>query len=266
MNKFKGKYEYILGFVTIVISGSVFKDELNSLNLNLGYSTITMFDYFKYSIAGFCVCLYLYVLELMSRDTKVGSWKLFDYGVRLAYYLFSFILLSPLLVCINVVLIKFIDILPQKYETAKSEVVLIINLIVAVSSLILSIASSAKKIRAQQIRHKEAISEQEIIDLENSMKLYNNGHYSQSIFEAFKVLELHLYKKLIEKGVRVSQRNFSDLVNQSLKEKLITPSQDLSIREIKEMRNMIAHLEIDYTKERALSVLEFIKGLLKSGS
>jgi len=83
MEKIKNKFEIILGFVTLIISLSAFKNELSQISIDLGFKTITLAEYFLYSVIGFSISLYLYIFEIVARDTKIGKWKLFDYLLRL---------------------------------------------------------------------------------------------------------------------------------------------------------------------------------------
>jgi len=71
MDKIKNKYEIILGFVTLIVSLSAFKNELSGISFNLGYLTINSDEYFLYCVLGFSVCLYLYILEQVIRDTRI---------------------------------------------------------------------------------------------------------------------------------------------------------------------------------------------------
>ena len=79
MEKFKGKYEIIFGFVTLVVSLSAFKEELSKFNLDLGFTSLSLAHLFLYCVFGFCLCLYFYTVEFVVRETKIGHWKIFDY-------------------------------------------------------------------------------------------------------------------------------------------------------------------------------------------
>ena len=114
MEKIKNKYEVILGFVTLIISLSAFKDELAKVNLVLGYTTITLADYFLYIVYGLSICLYFYIIENIAKDSEIGGWKLFDIILRTAYFLFIFILLTPLIILLNIVIIKLYTIISKK--------------------------------------------------------------------------------------------------------------------------------------------------------
>jgi len=104
--KIKDKYEVILGFVTLIISLSAFKNELAKVSLPLGYTIISLADYFLYIVYCLFICLYLYIMENIAKDTKIGSWKIFDIIIRVAYFLFVFVLLTPLLLILNIIFSK----------------------------------------------------------------------------------------------------------------------------------------------------------------
>ena len=110
---------------------------------------------------------------------------------------------------------------------------------------------------------KEDIEEQEIKELDNATKLFNDGYYSHSVLESFKVLETHLFKMLTEKNVRVQRYNQKDLIQFSLKHKIISESDMPSINDIRSMRNVVAHSDSDHTKQQANFALNFVRKLLK---
>ena len=109
--KIKEKYEIILGFVTLVVSLSAFKDELAKVTLNLGYTEISLATYFLYLVYGFCVCLYFYIIERVAQDTKIGNWKIFDYMIQFAFFLFVLILLTPIIVLLNLAIFKLYNLI-----------------------------------------------------------------------------------------------------------------------------------------------------------
>lgn len=261
MENFKNKYEIILGFVTLIVSFSAFKDELSKINLQLGYTTISLSEYFLIVVCGFGVCLYFYIIDKIFQDTKIGSWKLFDYLIRFAYFIFVIILLTPIFLVVNVTFYKF-----YLYSSKSNQVEIWYEIALGLTTLINIIGAitfSMRLYRKEQQQQAEKLEEKEIKELDNANKLFEDGYYSHSVLETFKVLESHLLKKLKQKDVRVSPNRALDLINAALKYEIISQNDLPEIHQIREMRNATAHSDISFTKDRAEFALKFIKELLK---
>ena len=196
MEKFKKKYEVILGFATLVISLSAFKDELSKVNLDLGFTTLSLSEYFLYCVYGFSACLYFYIIEHIVRDTKIGHWKFFDYLIGFAFTIFVFTLISPLLIILDIFIINVYNLFTEKEKVSKGFIVftLILNIISMIATIY-----GAKKLYDNRIKSlKEEAENEEIIALEASIKLNEEGYYAHSVLESFKVLEKYLYKRIIK--------------------------------------------------------------------
>lgn len=261
MENFKNKYEIILGFVTLIVSFSAFKDELSRINLQLGYTTISLSEYFLIIVFGFGVCLYFYIIDKIFQDTKIGSWKLFDYLIRLAYFIFVILLLTPIFLIINIIFYKF-----YLYSSKSDQVEIwyeITLFIISLVNILGAISFSMKLYRKEQEQQAEKLEEKEIKELDNANKLFEDGYYSHSVLETFKVLESHLLKKLKQKNIRVSASRALDLINSALKHEIISQNDLPKIHQIREMRNATAHSDVNFTKDRAEFALKFINELLK---
>lgn len=262
MEKFKGKYEIILGFATLVVSLSAFKDELSRINLELGFTTITLSQYFLYSVFGFCLCLYFYIMEHAVRETRIGHWKIFDYLIAVAYGIFIFILLSPLLIFLNIISVKIYNNLTQKTEQEKAEVFAIILQILNGVSIIISFIGGTKLFKKQQEIIKEVAENKQIIDIESAKRLFESGYYAHSILESFKALESYLQKKIVEKNHR-APRPLYELLATSLKLNVINKDDSEKMSALIRMRNSAAHnTEIVLTKEDASNVIKFVSEIM----
>jgi hypothetical protein len=73
MEKVKSRLEILLIYVTLIVSLSAFKEELSKIYLSLSYSEITASQYLLYCVYGFSLCLYLYILEFILSDTRIGK-------------------------------------------------------------------------------------------------------------------------------------------------------------------------------------------------
>ncbi len=259
MDKIRDKYEIILGFVTLVISFSAFKEDLSKIIINLGYTSITLADYFICCICGLSICMYFFVLEKSFQDTKFSTLRFFDYSIKFAYLLYIFILFTPLILILNVLISQFL--IPAFNY---SEVwVPIANFVISFITLILTVYFYINKLKAQKERRQEQIELQEIKELDNSVKLFKDEYYSHSVLESFKVLESHLYKKLSQRNIRVQRYNFNEILKLAIKENIITDNDMPAIQDLRGMRNISAHLDTEHTKQQAEFALNFVKELLQ---
>lgn len=262
MDKLKNKYEIILGFVTLVISFSAFKDELSKIQFNLGYVNITAAQYFLYAVYGFSFCLYLYILENVFRDTRIGIWKGWNFIVRIAFICFVFILLTPVLLLLNIGIFWLVNLFAHLSDETKKAVSNILNITSTITTFVTAITTSLK-ITLERKRKQQAVIElEEIQELDSATKLYNDGYYSQSVLEAFKVLETHLYRELTKKEIRVQRHKFSELLQYAIKEKIVNQADLPTINDLRGMRSIAAHTDAAYTKQNADFALNFVKELL----
>jgi hypothetical protein len=258
------RYEFILGFLALIISLSAFKDELQRISFNLGNFSYTLGEYFLIVISGLLLCLYLYIIEKTSRNYSFGSWRLFSVIITTAEIIFIFLILSPVfLLFTHLAFWVYSKALEPPSETLK-KVNAILQVIGFVLTLITTIISFINYNKRRRERKLKDLEEEEIKDLELSGKLLKDGYYSQSILESFKVLETHLHKKLTAQNIRSFRSQFSELVRLALDRKIIS-LEDVSImNDIRGMRNSAAHLDVNFTKEQAELALNFIRELIRN--
>lgn len=259
----KEKYEFILGFVGLAVSLSAFKEELKSIVINLGFVHFSFANYFFVIVIGFLICLYFYSVERVIRDTKIGNWKGFDYIIKFSYFIFILLMISPILIFASWISSKFILTINSLNNEIQNAITSLVSVIIGAISVLFSNTISSKIRKHKKDKQQEELEYQEIKEIEIAEKLLNDGYYSQSILEAFKVLELHLYKLLHQKDVRVQKHRFLDILNLSTKLEHINNNEVAKINEIRGIRNTAAHLDSKHTKEQAEKTVEFVKGILK---
>lgn len=262
MEKFKDKYEILIGFITIVISFSVFKEDFQDIVVNLGFIDFNLSQYFFVIVIGFLLSIYLYTVEGVLSKTKLGNWNGFNYVILIAYTIFVIILFSPFIIGLSYlgnILISSIGKMKKSYQIVSNLITLMISLI----SLILSVFYSNKVLKSKKEKAIEDLEEEEIRDLDTARKLYTDGYYSQSILEAFKVLEVHLYKMISKKNIRVRRFKFNDLFNGAIKSGIIKEDEVPFIQEIRIMRNTAAHNDIEFNKDQAKKAIDFINRLIE---
>lgn len=262
MDKVKYKYEVFLGFVTIIISLSAFKSELSKLNIDLGFMSITLAEYFLYAIIGFLISLYLFVFEIIIRDTKIGRWKIFGYIQKTAYVLFSLIIISPILILLYVATYQ-LGLLLQVKQVYLTYLLNFLRVLLVVATIFYywTVAKNyllEKKLEVQNQANKMAIR-----NLNEAIKLNKEGYYSYSILKCYEILENYLHKMITSRNLRVSKFRFDDLIEISFKEGIIDKNDFEKIESLSYMRNISAHIDQNETKEQAENFLLFIKELIR---
>lgn len=266
LDNLKDRYDFILGFVALVVSLSAFKDELNSLTFTFGTYKYSLGQYFLVIISGLLVCLYFYSIEKVSRNYSIGRFRLFSLILIIGEILFIFLIASPVLLLLAHMCfwgyLTLRDIPKESLRTTNN----ILQVIALSLNIIFSIIVFIKNRKQRKENKLKELEENEITDLELAVRLLKDNYYSQSILESYKVLETHLYKKMTEKNVRVFRGRMNDLINASLDHGIITDNDLPILNDIRGMRNSAAHLNANYTKEHAELAINFIKGLIKKNA
>ena len=266
MEKLKERYEIIIGYIGLILALSAFKDDVSKININIGFYVVNAANY----LVGLIICLFftlhLYMLTFVFSSTRYASLKIFSINESVTYFLFTFITLSPFLVIIFVAINYIISILSALSSTTKDTIYIVAQVLFSTIAGIISQIFSSKYKILKYVYEKEKLENREIKELETTQKLYNDGYYSQSILEAFKVLESHLKKIIIQQGVLFHSNKIQDIINIANKLKLLTPNENNTFNKIREMRNASAHLDVKYTKFQAEEAISFIKMLINKSN
>jgi len=265
----KNRYDLIIGFVTLIISFSAFKDELEEIKINLGFYNFTLADYLLKIVYGFGGCIYLYIIERVARQSKrLNSWKVIDYIEKTAFIIFVFIILSPILLGLIFTVYLGVDNYTKLSIEQKATLTSIVTGVLGVLSGVISTLTTTKYFKFKHKSRQDEIEKEEIKELENAIKLYENNFYSQAILEAFKVLEIHIIRLLTKKQINIPQNQYSfkELFKYAIKLELLDSKDIETIDEIRRMRNSAAHLDKEHTKQQATKSIEFIKYLIQRTS
>lgn len=262
MEKLKDRWEFIIGYVALIVSLSAFKNELSMINLNVGFLTFNAAQYLFILILSFLVCLHLYLIPFLLSSTRYANLKMFSYLESFSYFVFVLLTASPFFVLIAVVVNLLINMLrsipADSKDIVNSAVSIIIGLIFGLTSNFIATKYRKQKYSSQ----KQELENLEISELENAQKLFNDGYYSQSILEAFKVLELHLKRLIIQRDIPFRSNKIQDLITVARKLELVTSNEIDKFNQIRKMRNSAAHLDVNFTKAQAEEAISFLKELI----
>lgn len=95
MKEIKDRWQFIVGFVAIIISLSAFKDELNKIVVDFRFISFSLSQYLFILIVSFISLIHLYVIPYIFSTTKYSNLKIFRHIESLSYILFIVIVISP---------------------------------------------------------------------------------------------------------------------------------------------------------------------------
>jgi uncharacterized membrane protein len=266
MDKLKERWEIIVGYVALIVSLSAFKEDLALINLNLGLFSFNAAQFLFGLILSFLFALNLYLIPFLLSSTRYASIKIFSFLESFAYFMFALLAVSPFFVLFAVGINSLINLLRnipiQTKDPVISSVSSIIGVVLALISNIIALKYRRQKYSAQ----KQELEELEIKEFESAQKLFNDEYYSQSILEAFKTLELHLKRLIIQRDLPFRSNKLQDILDVALKLKLISHNDIKTIDQIRKMRNSAAHLDVNFTKAQASEAISFMRDLIKRTS
>lgn len=267
MDKTKERYEFIVGYVALIIALSSFKEELKKIIIDIGLVKFDLSQYLFIVICGFFICILFYIIPYIFSSTNFSHWRIFRIIEYISYFMFIIIALSPLLI-FSIWIIKFaIDELSSAYPDKQDSAIRVIAIFLSILSGMLSVFIVTKYRIEKLLKIKNQIEEKEIRELEIAEKLYKDNYFSQAILEAFKVLESHIYKLLISKDIKINRGRFTEMFNLAYRYKLISKDDLLKMLEIRSVRNNVAHLSnTEYKEEEAKQIISYIKDLIKKNS
>jgi len=256
-NKSEIRYDLILGFLTVVISLSAFKEELSKLKVDLGFISFSISQFFFLFIIGITISFYLYSIERLFNTLTIKQFKLLRWIRMSAYWIFILFTILPvsilflwLLALINVKISEFIKLLLFGF----------------VGGVIGYVTTSIFNhfIKARKDKEIEQLELKEIIELETSEKLFEQNFYSQSIIETNKVIQTALNRFLVSENIDANRIKFFEITKYCLEKKIITNEEFLVIEKIRKLRNDTVHLNIINTREEAEQALKFAKKLIRN--
>lgn len=256
MDKNDKRYELILGFLTIIISLSAFKDELSLLEVDLKFISFRLNQFFFVFILGITISFYLYSVERLFNTLTIKQFKIIKWITLSAYLLFILLAISPIAIFLlwsfALINISFSVIVRAVFYGIVGGMIGQITILIFKQFI-----KSKKNIKIEELEVNE------IKELETSQKLYDQNFYSQSIVETNKTIQTTLNLILINRNIDGTRINFLEITSYCLKKKIITLEDLKEIEKIRKLRNEATHLNVINTKDEALYAITFAKKLIK---
>ncbi len=263
MEKLKEKYQFIIGFVAIIISLSSFKNELKSIEVNLSFYSFDLSQLFFWLIIGYLITIQLYIIPFIFLG-KFPNNKLLKFISNLAYVTFVLLSLTPILVSIIYLFDWLIGLIPPiSFGTNKVLSGLFTSLIGGIAgyfsrAFVIWYKREKTKVKVEELEEKE------IKELETSKKLAEDGYYAQAILEISKTIETRLYRSLISLGIEIKRRNLLELLRACQKNEILNENEISSIDELRVMRNKVVHeIEIEVGKDVVIKFQELVHSIIE---
>ena len=85
------------------------------------------------------------------------------------------------------------------------------------------------------------LSMEEVSHIDRASEMFQAGYYDLSVFEAFRAIESALRRTVVGRQISIRSRGFRDLLDASLKAKIVPQEIEGIIKEIRISRNRAAH-------------------------
>lgn len=239
MDAIKNKYEVILGFATVAISLSAFKEELAKVVFDLGFVSLDLGTYLLGLIASFSVCLYLYVIEQVARDTSIAHWKIFSLSIGLVYFLFVLTLSTPVLIALGILAVKVAALVAEGAESIKK-----FQIVSNITSALAAMATAIGWAYSMYLKKDKIISQDLAafakMEIELSTKAFIEGNYLLAVQHAYQAYIQHLTLKLHDRR-RTTNLTDEQKLSEVKKLQLIDNNEVQAFENLRRLRNEFVH-------------------------
>jgi len=255
MEKLKERWEFIVGYVALIVSLSAFKDELSKIEMNLGFASFNVAQFLFILILGFLITLHLYLVPFLFSSTKYADKKIFSWLESLIYFIFVLFSMSPFFVLVAVFVNNIINYFHSIPSETKTQIGFVVSLVVGVFLGIISKFIADKYKQQKYSTEEQELKYLEVINIEKAHKLLSEGQAMASMMNAVKSLSFHLRRLIIQKGISFRSNEFQEIFGLIKKHKI------LSEGDINEISSII-RLPTNFTKTQAEDAISFIKQLI----
>jgi hypothetical protein len=263
---FSGKLEFIIGFIAILITLYQFRTSLDLIQINIIIGSFSLTNV----IIGFSLLLfisfYLYAINYIRYDfpslTDIEKLRYIEFFAHLLYFfaLVAYPLIIFFLAGISYIISLFIQM------PLSSSVELLIFGITSIVMSILSIILQTIEFKRREQMKMEGLDEIEKQFAINAKEAYEKGIYEPVFLYLYnsvvKLIQIRLVKKL---GIDIERVPTWQLIEIAYKNNLITTEDAELIKDIRGIRNKVAHGEktIKITKDMTKNFIDKTEKILR---
>jgi hypothetical protein len=255
------RYEFVLGCAAVALAASALRDELKSINISLGFATITGEDYFLGVVAVLLLCLWLFAIDYLLGFTRLRSTKIANQVPNAAYFFFAMAVASPLLLGMSFGLYQLTQVVSLKSAEIFATILSTVTGLLSGAAALIATKKYARRATLIVSRSHEV---EQVKELEEAEHLLNDHYPAQAIIEAFKAMEQHLRKLLSLRGILTQPGNFRQLLDLSLRNELLKQEEVKAVDDIRKMRNSVAHEDAQFSEADARWVIDQIRGMIRN--
>lgn len=261
----KERYDFLIWFIATILSLSAFKEELDLIIINLSFIQFSVASYLFWIIICFFIILQIYLIPYVLSSTKFRNHIFLNQLEKFSYVIILLIIFSPIIILILYILLKVIYIIDLYSGKLNID---LISYLIFLFTWILSWIGSVKitnKIKSKE--KSEEISDlvyKEIKFIEMSDKLMKDEYYNQAFLEAYKSLEVHLFKILKTNDFIFRSWSLLEMLTIAKKYNIISEDEIKKLNKIRIVRNNIVHGTWELvTKEEIKESISSIKEIIK---
>ncbi|MBI3109800.1 HEPN domain-containing protein [Candidatus Daviesbacteria bacterium] len=253
------KYAFIVAFVAALFAFTSFKTELSLIIIDLGIFSPNLLQLMIVFLVLLSLSIYFFAFDSIRYRTRIQNSPIFRIFIILADVFYVMGIVFPLFI-----LLLWITNVGLNY-LLKSQFPLLntlINIVVSLITAFITLFISKLKISGLRDKYSREIEIQEESQLERAKELFDKKFYSESILEAYKVIELVIRKELEKKGYRTIGLPTFTIIESAVKSEIIDKELLSEIEKLRLMRNKASHFYTSFNSKDAKSALDLVEKIL----
>lgn len=237
------KAAFIVAFFAAFIALNFYSDFFDGIKLLFGAYKYSFNMIFNLMLTSLFISVYFFALDYIKPDSSYEM-KIFQYFIIVGNFFYALtMIILPISLIIHGTSYIFINL------NIKPE---FISLIIGIIGSLMANLLSGKITRRDKEEAVGVIQLKEENAIRQAEELYKGGFNSAALVEMGKLIEIALQKALLQKrNIDIKRASLVRLLDIALKTELIDSKMAHSIKEIRNMRNKAAHLDIEFKREDA---------------
>lgn len=253
------KYTFIVAFVAALLAFTSFKTELSLITIDLGIFAPSLLQLVVMFLVLLSLSIYFFAFDSIRYRTRIQNFLIFRFFIILADILYVMGIVFPLFIFLLWTTNAILNFLLRSQFPFLNT---IINIAVSLITVFITLFISKLKISGLRNKYSREIEIQEESQLERAKELFDKKFYSESILEAYKVIELVIRKQLEKKGFRTIGLPTFSIIELAVKNETIDKELLKEIEKLRLMRNKAAHFYTSFNSRDAKSALNLVEKIL----